>query len=65
MPYIVLSRTSSDLVLSPDSDQEVVAQLPTGVRNSGPDDHAPESIMLRRGRRRVSDAVDGGELLLL
>jgi hypothetical protein len=62
---VICSHTSSDLVLSPDSDHEMVAQLPTCVRNSGPDNHAPEGIMLRRGWRRVSDAVNGGEFLLL
>jgi hypothetical protein len=62
---VIQLHTSGNLVLSSDSDHEVVAQLPTGVRNSGPDNHAPKGVVFRRGWRRVSDTVDGRELLLL
>lgn len=49
------------LLAPPHGDQEVVGQLPHRVRHGGPDHHAAQGVVLRRGWQGVLDCVDRWE----
>ena len=46
-------------------DEHMVAELPDGVGERGPDDHGRQSVVFGRRRWGVLDGVDGGKLLAL
>lgn len=54
-----------DLLAPPHRDEEVVRELPEGVRDGRPQRHGEDGVVLLRAERRRLDGVDGGEALAL
>jgi len=54
-----------NLLATTHRDEEVIAQLPKGIRTSRPEHHLRKAIMVGRSRIGVTDVVDGGIVFLL